>query len=99
MVKIFLTIISLFILLMSTEKSSASIYEKYPSIEEVRQNYHTCQKVDESWYRRWGRYVIAFDIYNAVEKCNKSGYHMTRPTGCFHEKNWLIAGFYCMSNL
>lgn len=61
-------------------------------------NFDTCVNNDESWYRRWGQYVVSFDRRDADQKCREQyPFDNVNPTetGCYSNGSWIAAGYYC----
>jgi hypothetical protein len=69
-----------------------------PNAEEAARNFKYCQASDESWQRRWGQYVVSYDYAEAHKICHANrglGNVQARDTGCYKDKSWLLAGYYC----
>lgn len=62
----------------------------------MRANYDICVASDESWYRRFGQYIVAFDIYDATEACQDQ-FQKQRPqlAACSANGGYIYAGYYC----
>lgn len=82
-------------LLMGLVSLAASV-----SFAGQRENFKTCAANDSSWMRRFGNYVVAFDLKSAYAECQRTsspggyGYRVV-PTGCYVGGQWLDAGYYC----
>lgn len=66
--------------------------------DELARNYETCESSDESWHRRWGQYVVAFEYNQATELCREQywpNWAEAHMTGCYHNGAWINAGYYC----
>lgn len=68
-----------------------------PSADQMKANYDACLAGDESWHRRWGQYVVAFDLNTATEICHEPYWvpYEARLTGCKLNGGWAYAGYYC----
>jgi hypothetical protein len=68
----------------------------FPPKEELAANYQKCMDSDESWYRRWGQYLVSFDIYEAYQIC-RSVYQNADVDmmGCRIHHQWYNAGYLC----
>jgi hypothetical protein len=67
-----------------------------PTPDEMRANYDICMDSDESWYRRFGQYIVAFDIYDATEACQDIIRNQRpRLAACYVSSGYIYAGYYC----
>lgn len=76
----------------------ATAAQAFPGATQMKQNYESCKNSDESWFLRWGTYVVAFDRNEALKVCSAQygfGYAQTRLTSCKVDGNWVYAGYYC----
>ena len=69
----------------------------FPGADEMAANFATCNASDESWYRRFGQYVVAFDSDDAIRACSEQTFGPQRPrlTGCSTDAGFIWAGYYC----
>jgi hypothetical protein len=78
---------------------SATAAHAFPTRAEMEANYQICEQSDASWHRRWGQYVVAFDIDEASRACRKGSVYGERSEpelmGCEHQGRYLWAGYYC----
>lgn len=83
--------------------SSAQAFPKFPNPAEMKANYEACEKGDESWHRRWGQYVVAFDFNEAAKICRDQSWYYGMPdqaelTSCRVNGRWVWAGYFCREN-
>ena len=89
------TILSVGFLAISALPTSALAF---PTPDEMAANFGICNRSDESWWRRFGQYVVAFDLGDAVEACRKEwGHQRPKLAACNTDGGWLYAGYYCES--
>lgn len=76
--------------------SSVSAFA-FPTPDEMAANFETCVNADSTWMQRFGRYVVAFDLYDAVNICRENSFQPQRPVlaACNTESGYLYAGYYC----
>lgn len=88
------TILSLALLAVS---AAPTVALAFPGADEMAANFAICNRSDESWYRRFGQYIVAFDLGDAVKACNAQTFGPQRPhlAGCNTEAGNLWAGYYC----
>jgi hypothetical protein len=69
----------------------------FPNHDEMKANFQTCEQSDESWHRRWGQYVVAFDINAATDACSAQFPQPGIPhlAACRVNGRTLYAGYYC----
>ena len=63
-----------------------------------RENFNACAANDESWMRRFGHYVVAFNRNAAYDECRKQiwwGESQPRQAVCRLNGAWAKAGYYC----
>jgi hypothetical protein len=77
--------------------SLSSTVSAFPNAQEMQQNFNTCVQSDESWMRRFGQYLVSFDLGEAADVCN-SDPSLNGPAqvmACRSNGQWLYAGYYC----
>lgn len=70
----------------------------FPDAAEMQENFSTCAQFDESWMRRFGQYLVSFDVGDASEICNAADPSESGPAqvmACRFNGQWLYAGYYC----
>lgn len=88
--------------ILFSEVKSFGAKSYYPSNVAMLVHFQECVRSDETWMRRWGRYVISFEENEASQICLQGDEvrgiprnSRPRATGCSINGNWLYAGFYC----
>jgi hypothetical protein len=69
-----------------------------PSPEQMRENYKTCLNISDTFYLRWGRYLVGYTYNEASNKCaQQTTYGTSTPKlmACKSNQGWLVAGYYC----
>ena len=70
----------------------------FPDAAEMQENFATCDQSDESWMRRFGQYLVSFDLGEASDICNAADPSESGPAqvmACRFNGQWLYAGYYC----
>ena len=74
-----------------------SLAVAFPTTAEMKANFAMCNNSDSTWFERWGRYVMTFELNDAAQTCNAahSGYGRPGLAGCYINGSYLYAGYVC----
>lgn len=75
---------------------SAPGFASQKDSKDLANNYQACMQSDESWYRRWGAYLVSFDMNEAYRICRS--YYQNADVdriGCYLDGHWKNAGYIC----
>lgn len=74
----------------------------FPGAAEMEKNYSTCIETDDTFFGRFGQYLVSFDLSTAADICNASDPSLNGPAqvmACRFDGQWLYAGYYCSAPL
>jgi hypothetical protein len=68
----------------------------------MRANFQACNASDESWNRRWGQYLVAFDRDEAFRICRERSWYgaPAEPElmSCKVNGHYVLAGYFCQES-